>query len=130
MDVKGGYAKPTLWDVLWVQLIICPYTILSFIVWHAQWFWRYTVMKQPYGREQKLHLIRRHLGMGQHQFEAQEDKLIEEYLHLELWKRDNFDAWKAEQDEEMKKKLAENPRYKAYRRYMKNHGPGRITFED
>ncbi|XP_037726596.1 dnaJ homolog subfamily C member 25 homolog [Drosophila subpulchrella] len=130
MDVKGGYAKPTVWDVLWVQLIICPYTILSFIVWHAQWFWRYTVMKQPYGREQKLHLIRRHLGMGQHQFEAQEDKLIEEYLHLELWKRDNFDAWKAEQDEEMKKKLAENPRYKAYRRYMKNHGPGRITFED
>ncbi|EDW75183.1 uncharacterized protein Dwil_GK19832 [Drosophila willistoni] len=130
MDVQGGYAKPTLWDVLWVQLLICPYTLLSFLIWHAQWFWRYTLLKQPYGREQKLYLIRRYMKMGQHQFNAQEDKQIEEYLHLELWKRDQFEAWKAEQDEEMKKKLAENPRYKAYRRYMKNHGPGRITFED
>ncbi|XP_068159194.1 dnaJ homolog subfamily C member 25 homolog [Drosophila tropicalis] len=130
MDVQGGYAKPTLWDVLWVQLLICPYTLVSFLIWHAQWFWRYTLLKQPYGREQKLYLIRRYMKMGQHQFNAQEDKQIEEYLHLELWKRDQFEAWKAEQDEEMKKKLAENPRYKAYRRYMKNHGPGRITFED
>ncbi|XP_022216349.1 dnaJ homolog subfamily C member 25 homolog [Drosophila obscura] len=130
MDVQGGYAKPTLWDVLWVQLLICPYTLLTFIVWHGQWFWRYTFLKQPYGRDQKLYLVRRYLKMGHHQFNAQPEKQIEEYLHLELWKRDNFEAWKAEQDEEMKKKLAENPRYKAYRRYMKNHGPGRITFED
>ncbi|KAH8269893.1 hypothetical protein KR044_000601 [Drosophila immigrans] len=130
MDVQGGYAKPTLWDVLWVQLLICPYTLFNFVVWHAQWLWRFTILKQEYGREQQLYLIRRYMGMGQHQFNSLDERQIEEYLELELWQRDNFAAWKADQDEEMKKKLAENPRYKAYRRYMKNHGPGRITFED
>lgn len=130
MDVKGAYAKPTIWDVLWVQLIICPYTILKFLLWHAQWFWKFTIQKQPYGREEKLYIIRKRMKMGQHQFDAQEDKQIEEYLRLELWEKDKFEEWRIEQEEEMKKKLAENPKYKSYRRYMKNHGPGRMTFED
>lgn len=130
MDVKGGYAKPSIRDVLWVQLIIFPYTLVMFIAWHLNWFWQFKVLKQPYGRDEKLYLIRCYMKMGQHQFNAQEDNQIEEYLSLELWKKDRFVEWKQEQEEEMKKKLAENPRYKAYRRYMKNHGPGRLTFED
>lgn len=38
--------------------------------------------------------------------------------------------YQKEKEEEMKKQLAESAKYKAYRRYMKNHGPGRMTFED
>ena len=130
MDVKGAYAKPSVCDVLWIQLIISPYTLIRWLCWNLNWFWKFNICKQPYGREEQLYLIRRYMKMGQHQFDAQEDKQIEDYLRLELWQKDNFDVWKLEQEEEMKKKLAENPRYKAYRRYMKNHGPGRITFED
>lgn len=130
MDVQGGYAKPSLYDVIWVQLIVCPFAMIKYIVWYLRWMWRFNVLKQPYGREEQLYLIRRHMQMGQHQFNALEEKQIEEYLKLELWKKENFVAWKEEQDEEMKKKLAESPRYKSYRRYMKNHGPGRLTFED
>ncbi|XP_036317981.1 dnaJ homolog subfamily C member 25 homolog [Rhagoletis pomonella] len=130
MDVRGGYAKPSIWDVLWVQLLICPYTLLRFIVWHAKWFWHFTIRKQPYGREEKLYLIRRYMKMGENQFNGLEDHQINEYLQLELWQKDKFQIWQEEQEEEMKKKLAENPRYKSYRRYMKNHGPGRLTFED
>ncbi|XP_004518855.1 dnaJ homolog subfamily C member 25 homolog [Ceratitis capitata] len=130
MDVRGGYAKPTIWDVLWVQLLICPYTLLRFLIWHAKWFWNFTIRKQPYGREEQLYLIRRYMKMGKNQFNALEDYQVEDYLRLELWKKEKFEVWHEEQEEEMKKKLAENPRYKSYRRYMKNHGPGRMTFED
>lgn len=35
--------------------------------------------------------------------------------------------WKKEQEEEMKSKLAENSRYKKYRRYMKKGGPGQMS---
>jgi len=42
----------------------------------------------------------------------------------------NLKVWQKEKEEEMKKQLAESAKYKAYRRYMKNHGPGRMTFED
>lgn len=130
MDIKGAYAKPEIIDILWIQILIFPYTFVKYIIWYAKWFWNFTILRKPYGREEKLYLIRKLMRMGQHQFNAVEDDKIEEYLELELWKKENFEEWKLEQEEEMKKNLADNPRYKQYRRYMKNHGPGRMTFED
>lgn len=41
-----------------------------------------------------------------------------------------FQVYKQEQEEELKKKLANDPRWKRYRRWMKNEGPGRLTFVD
>lgn len=130
MDVKGAYAKPSIMDLLWIQLLILPYTIFKYFIWYAKWTWKFTINKQPYGEEEKLYIIRRFMNMGQNQFLSLEDKQINEYLELELWKKENFLEWKEEQDEEMKKSLAENARYKSYRRYMKKHGPSRLTFED
>jgi len=130
MDIKGAYAKPTVFDILWIQLLVSPYTIATYCIWQAKWVWNFTICQKPYGDEEKLYLIRKFLGIGQHQFDAIEDEKKEDYLQLELWKKDNFRTWKADQEEEMKKQMADNPRYKAYRRYMKNHGPGRLTFED
>lgn len=130
LDIKGAYAKPEFTDILWLQLILAPYTITKYFIWYGSWIWKYTILKQPYGVEEQLYIIRRFMQMGQHQFNAIEDDKKEEYLKLELWIKDNYVRWKIEQEEEMKISLAENPRYKQYRRYMKNHGPGRMTFED
>lgn len=130
MDIKGAYAKPKITDVLWIQLIFLPYTISKYVYWYARWIWKFTIMRHEYDEEEKLYLIRKQLGMGQHQFDAIEDDEKLDYLDMELWIKENFVEWKAEQEEEMKKSLAENARHKQYRRYMKNHGPGRMTFED
>lgn len=130
MDIKGAYAKPTVFDILWIQLIIFPYTLAKYIYWYVSWIWRHTICKQPYNEEEKLYIIRKYLKMGQHQFDSQEDHKIEEYLKKELWIRENFDQWSKEEEENMKKQLASNNRYKQYRRFMKNHGVGRMTFDD
>lgn len=130
MDIKGAYAKPNVMDILWLQLLISPYTITKYIGWSVRWLWLFTILGKPYGEQEKLHLIRKHMKMGQHQFDGIEEHDKEEYLELELWKKENFVEWKQEQEEEKKKEMAESARYKQYRRYMKNHGPGRMTFED
>lgn len=130
MDIKGAYAKPEITDILWIQLLVCPYTITKYIGWYLRWLWKFNILQHEYGLDEKLYLIRKYLGMGQHQFDGIEEEKIQEYLEMELWIKDNFKEWKMEQEEEMKKQMADNPRYKAYRRYMKNHGPGRMTFED
>ena len=39
-------------------------------------------------------------------------------------------VYKQEQEEEMKIKMATDPRMKRYRRWMRNEGPGRLTFAD
>ncbi|XP_072932489.1 dnaJ homolog subfamily C member 25 homolog [Epargyreus clarus] len=130
MDIKGAYAKPEILDILWVQLIILPYSIAYWIYWYLRWFWKFTIMKHPYGREEKLYLVRRYLKLGQHQFGALEEKDKQEFLDEELWIKENFVAWKQMKDEEAKKALADNNKYKQYRRYIKQHGVGRMTFDD
>ncbi|KAL1492026.1 hypothetical protein ABEB36_012530 [Hypothenemus hampei] len=130
MDIKGAYAKPKVSDVIWIQLIILPYTIVRYVYWYLSWFWRHTVLKQPYSDEEKLYIVRKYLKMGQHQFDSQEDEKLQEFLDKELWIKANFEKWFSEQEELAKKQLAESNRYKQYRRYMKNHGVSRMTFDD
>lgn len=130
MDIKGAYAKPKITDVLWVQLIVLPYTLSKYFYWYMNWIWRFTILRQPYGDEEKLYLIRKYMKLGQYQFDGLEEHEKHSYLDMELWIKENYDEWKAEQEEELKAKLAESARHKSYRRYMKNHGPGRMTFED
>lgn len=130
MDIKGAYAKPEIKDILWVHLIILPYTVSYYIYWYLRWFWKFTILKQPYGIEEKLYIIRKYMKLGQHQFDALEEKERQEFLDEELWIKENFEVWKAIKDEETKKALAENNKYKQYRRYIKQHGVGRMTFDD
>ncbi|NP_001157385.1 DnaJ (Hsp40) homolog 8 precursor [Bombyx mori] len=130
MDIKGAYAKPEIVDILWVQLIILPYTIAYYIYWYLRWIWKYTILKQPFGNEEKFYLIRKYTKMGPHQFDAIEEYEKQEYLDEELWIKENFKIWKEIKDEEAKKALADNNKYKQYRRYIKQHGIGRMTFDD
>ncbi|EEZ98325.1 dnaJ homolog subfamily C member 25 homolog [Tribolium castaneum] len=130
MDIKGAYAKPSITDILWIQLIMSPYTIAKYIYWYISWIWRHTILRQPYNDEEKLYIIRKYLKMGQYQFDSQEDEKKEEFLRRELWIRENFDEWFKEEEENAKKQLAESNKYKQYRRYLKNHGVGRMTFDD
>lgn len=130
MDIKGAYEKPSIMDILWIQIIILPYTIVKYLKWNVMWIINFNIRGQPYGPEEKLHLIRKNLGLGKHQFNAIEENQINEYLHKELWKKDKFKIFKKAQEEEMKAKMAENNRYKSYRRYMKNNKNNRMTFED
>ncbi|KAJ8921756.1 hypothetical protein NQ315_010667 [Exocentrus adspersus] len=103
MDIKGAYAKPKITDLLWVQLVIFPYTIIKYIYWYLSWFWRHTLLKQPYDDEEKLYIIRKFLKMGQHQFDSQDEEKIQEYLDKELWIKENFDDWFKKEEENAKK---------------------------
>ncbi|XP_070565038.1 dnaJ homolog subfamily C member 25 homolog [Ptychodera flava] len=130
MDIRGGYSKPKITDVLWIQLIVWPYYLVEYIFWYAKWVWKFNIKKEPYGIEEKHYLIRKYMGLSAGRYDALEDSQHEEFLQKELWKKANFLVFQKEQEEEMKAKLAENSKYKSYRRYMKRKGPSRMTFED
>ncbi|CAL1286885.1 unnamed protein product, partial [Larinioides sclopetarius] len=90
IDIRGGYSKPTLSDVLWVQLICLPYTITKYVCWYVRWLWKFTVLKEEYGEEEKLYLIQRHLQCSQTQWEAIPDEEKEECFEQSLWIKENF----------------------------------------
>ncbi|XP_040580232.1 dnaJ homolog subfamily C member 25 homolog [Lepeophtheirus salmonis] len=130
MSIHGGYSKPNYTDILWVQLIILPVTIYQWIYFYVRWFWKFTIKGEDYGEEEKLYIIRKNMKLSLGQFESLEEEERQDYLEEELWVKENFTIWKQAKDDEMRIKMAQSGRYKQYRRYMKNHGPDRMTFDD
>jgi len=70
------------------------------------------------------------MGISQGQFDQLEEEEVEDMLEQELWQPDKYKEYKAEKDAENRAKMAQSGRYKQYRRYMKNHGGDRMTFDD
>uniref|UniRef100_T1J1X2 J domain-containing protein n=1 Tax=Strigamia maritima TaxID=126957 RepID=T1J1X2_STRMM len=130
MDIRGGYAKPNVTDVLWIQLVLLPYTIVMFAWFHINWIYRFDIKGEEYGTDEKLYLIKKYLKCSQTHWQSIENSEKNKYIKLELWIKEKFDDWKLKEEEAMRMKLAENPKYRSYRRYMKSRGPGQITFED
>ncbi|XP_029921297.1 dnaJ homolog subfamily C member 25 [Myripristis murdjan] len=130
IDIKGGYQKPNVSDLLLCQVLLLPYHLSSYLAWNLSWIYRFTVCRQEYGDPEKLYIIRRYMKMSQSQFDSLDEKLRESFLEKRLWIRENYEVYKQEQEEEMKVKMATDPRMKRYRRWMKNEGPGRLTFID
>uniref|UniRef100_A0A914UXA6 J domain-containing protein n=1 Tax=Plectus sambesii TaxID=2011161 RepID=A0A914UXA6_9BILA len=130
IDIKGGYKRPSLWDTLLCQLVLLPVTLFVYMRWWLDWTWRYTIQRHEYDDQAKLHLIRKNMKMSQSQFSSLPDEKHAEFLREELWIRDHFIEWKRAKEEEEKEKLAQSGRFKKYRRYMKNQGPGQISFLD
>lgn len=130
MDIKGGYAPPHWSEVLWVQLVILPYTLYRWAAFYLRWLWKFGIKREEYGEEEKRYVIRKNLGISVGQFSQMEEDQLEEMMELELWVKEKFKVWKAEKDAEQRIKMAQSGRYKQYRRYMKSHANDRMTFED
>ncbi|CAB3409954.1 unnamed protein product [Caenorhabditis bovis] len=128
LDVTGGYRKESVYDTLAWQTIVLPVTIFVYLKWLAIWHWRFTINKEEYDEEAKLHLIRKNLGISEHEFEKFGDNDIDDMLDRKCWEKEAFAVWKAEKDAEEQERLAQSGKYKRYKRYMKNAGT--ISFVD
>ncbi|XP_056146989.1 dnaJ homolog subfamily C member 25 [Lampris incognitus] len=130
IDIKGGYQKPNFSDILLCKIVLFPYYLVTYVRWYVSWIYRFHICGEEYGEEEKLYIIRLHMKMSQSQFDRVDEQLRTVFLEKRLWIRDNFEVYKHEQEEEMKVKMATDHRMKRYRRWMKNEGPGRLTFVD
>lgn len=128
LDVTGGYKKESLYDTLAWHTIIFPVTIVKYIKWNADWFWRFSIKKEELDDEAKMYLIRKYLGVSQLEFDQRYNDDIDELFEQECWIRPNCEKWKAEKDAAEQEKMAQSGRYKRYKRYMKNAGT--ISFVD
>lgn len=130
IDIKGGYQKPNISDILLFRIVLFPYHMCLYVAWYCSWVYRFTIRGEEYGEEEKLYIIRKYMKMSQAQFDSLEDNLRQTFLERQLWIKENYEVYKEEQEDEMKMKMATDPRWKRYRRWMKSEGPGRITFID
>jgi DnaJ family protein C protein 25 len=70
MDIRGGYAKPKITDILWIQLIFLPWTMCTWSYFYTRWLWKYGICKEEYGIEEKLYVIKKFMGLSNGQFDV------------------------------------------------------------
>lgn len=70
MDIRGGYAKPKISDILFVRILLLPATIYRYLQWYICWIWKFTIKKQEYGLEEKHYLIRKLMALSETQYEV------------------------------------------------------------
>ncbi|EEC10231.1 molecular chaperone, putative [Ixodes scapularis] len=90
VDIRGGYSRPSLRQVLWVQLVLLPVTLGHLAWWQARWLFKFTLGGQELGPVEKEYLIRRHMGLSQGQWDALEDRERQGFLRDQLWLKDKF----------------------------------------
>uniref|UniRef100_A0A3P8ULL4 DnaJ homolog subfamily C member 25 n=1 Tax=Cynoglossus semilaevis TaxID=244447 RepID=A0A3P8ULL4_CYNSE len=112
------------------EILLFPYYLTNYVTWYVTWIYRFNICREDYGDEEKLYIIRRYMKMSQSQFDSLDENMRQTFLEKQLWIKENYETYRKEQEEEMKIKMATDPRMKRYRRWMRNEGPGRLTFVD
>ncbi|ETW00689.1 hypothetical protein H310_07248 [Aphanomyces invadans] len=94
VEISGGYAKPSVANLLVVRLALLPVTIAKVAQWHLTWWFKYTVRNNPFAPDDVEYLTCKALGISPEYFHS--DQFIEdrdEVLSRELWQPENMLAY-------------------------------------
>lgn len=92
IDIKGGYQKPNICDILLFKIILFPYHMCLYIVWYFSWVYHFNIRGEEYGEEEKLYIIRKYMKMSQAQFDSLDDHLRKTFLERQLWIKENYEV--------------------------------------
>lgn len=92
IDIKGGYQKPQIRDLLLFQILLAPLHLCLYIAWYCRWVYNFNIQGKEYGEEERLYLIRKFMKMSKYQFDSLEDHQKETFLKRELWIKENYEV--------------------------------------
>ncbi|XP_037548518.1 dnaJ homolog subfamily C member 25 [Nematolebias whitei] len=92
IDIKGGYKKPKVSDILLCQMVLFPYYLGLYVAWYVSWVYRFTICREEYGEEEKLYIIRRYMKMSRSQFDDLDEDAKQTFLEKQIWIRENYES--------------------------------------
>lgn len=120
--------------MIYVIFACSPYHFGVYVIWYVKWVWRYNIQQEEYSYDDKIYIMKKNLKMTENHWKVRTETAIvvllckccrlpqalpeekqEELIARELWVDANFKEYKAEQEDEMKTKLASSGKYKMYR---------------
>ena len=57
MDQNGGYTRPELNQILWIQIIRLPRTIYELLIFNIDWVWRFYIQRQEYSEMEQEKVV-------------------------------------------------------------------------
>lgn len=122
VEIGGeGFAKPSIRKLIGVRALLLPYSIAVGIHESFTWYWRFSVNKEEYGDKERVYLTRRILGISEGNWPGVDEARQQELIARQLWIHENFQAYVAEQHEEMQQRRAQSGAYKRAKRWQKNN---------
>lgn len=87
IDLKGSFAPPVVTDILWVRIVLSPYTLARYGWWQANWYYRIVFNGEDLTPEDCEYLILRNMQWNQARWDCAEedvkDKMVREIpVHL------------------------------------------------
>lgn len=95
----SGSTKPSILNLLPFQLVSAPVHIFRLVVTSARWHWRFTVLKEEYGEEERLLLTKQVLNLDETAWDDVPEKLQAQLIAQELWKPENYAKFQKEENE-------------------------------
>ena len=129
MDQNGGYPRPEVTQVLWLQIIRLPLTLYSGLTFWLHWVWRFYILREEYGDQERQFIVRRRLGMTERQWRSLQEDQRAAYLQRRLWETAAWQVWEEERLEEERLRHAMSGRSKQERRWERK-GDHRMTFDE
>ena len=129
LDQNGGYPRPSVREVLWLQLLFLPLTLLTALAFWSSWVWRFYVRREEFGQEEREFIVRRRLAMTERQWESLQEEERTGYLARRLWEAEAWRLWEEERLEQERLRHAMSGRSKQERRWEKK-GDNRMTFDE
>ncbi|KAM7541077.1 hypothetical protein Aperf_G00000042698 [Anoplocephala perfoliata] len=129
-DVRGDCGPPSIRNTLVAKIFLLPYYAATYFCWFLRWIILFTILRRPYGPEEKEYLTRWRLGYSKSRWDGLDEEKKAYFNHLDLWNQDNFKAYVERIEEERRIRISEDANQKRYRRYLKRNGPPKVNLED
>ena len=84
LDLRGGFAPPKVTDILWVRLVMIPYTLACYLWWLADWYYRINYQGQELTDDDREYLILRNLGWNADRWECEEEETKDKMVRFQV----------------------------------------------
>eukprot|EP00920_Eleutheroschizon_duboscqi_P037562 GHVT01090042.1.p1 GENE.GHVT01090042.1~~GHVT01090042.1.p1 ORF type:complete len:386 (+),score=88.89 GHVT01090042.1:164-1321(+) len=109
-------------DLYALRVFFLLFRLVKACMSYARWYWRFVVLRQEYGVEEKTWLTRRRLGIGEGEWQALPEATRQVHLARRLWVDELWKVYAAEKAEEERLQRIQCSRYRQMRRARKRGG--------
>eukprot|EP00038_Savillea_parva_P031201 m.83731 g.83731 ORF g.83731 m.83731 type:complete len:210 (+) comp9558_c1_seq2:94-723(+) len=122
LDLRGGFAPPKVTDILWVRLVMIPYTLACYLWWLADWYYRINYQGQELTDDDREYLILRNLGWNADRWECEEEETKDKMWEAEIWDPVKCQAYLKAEEEAEHEEWKNSAQYKRWKRWQKKEG--------
>jgi hypothetical protein len=82
IDLKGSFAPPVVTDILWVRIVLSPYTLARYGWWQANWYYRIVFNGEDLTPEDCEYLILRNMQWNQARWDCAEEDVKDKMVRV------------------------------------------------